>query len=127
MHGPQCPVPPPTRYCPDVSNISLLPPELAAHSLSARDIVLTLADAERAIEHLTATGQRIEAWEGWVRFPDGTRTQSLRHAGSFVLPADATRAASATVEGMRKAQTAWDRNPEYPGAVLYFRLSVIET
>lgn len=107
-----------------VSDIGLLPPELAAHSLSTRDIVLSLADAERAIAHLSATGQRVETWEGWVRFPDGTRTQSLRHPGAFVLPADGARAAAATVDGMRKAQAAWERAPEYPGATLFFHLTV---
>ncbi|HEY2375917.1 MAG TPA: hypothetical protein VGH98_08060 [Gemmatimonadaceae bacterium] len=107
-----------------VSAISLLPADLANRSLSEREIVLTLADAERAIEHLNKTGQRLEAWEGWVRFTDGTRTHSLRHPGSFVLPNDAARAAEVTLESIRKAQSVWDRAPEYPGAALYFCLTV---
>jgi hypothetical protein len=107
-----------------VSDTALLPADLAQRSLSVREIVLSLADAEQAIEHLGKSGRRLEAWAGWVRFPDGSRTTSLRHPGSFVLPADGTRAAATTLENIRKAQAAWDRAPEYPGASLYFCLTV---
>jgi hypothetical protein len=107
-----------------VSDLSLLPPELAERSLSAREIVLPLPDAEQAIEHLRKSGRRLESWEGWVKFADGSRTHSLRHPGSFVLPPDGVRAATATLEHIRKAQETWDRAPEYPGAALYFCLTV---
>jgi hypothetical protein len=107
-----------------VSDLSLLPQELAARSISTREIVLALPDAERAIDHLSKAGRRLESWEGWVRFSDGGRTKSLRHPGSFVLPTDGTRAASVTLESIRKTQAAWDRSPEYPGATLYFCLTV---
>ena len=107
-----------------MSDLSLLPPDLAVHSLSTREIVLSLADAERAVEHLVKCGRLLEAWEGWVKFADGTRTRSLRHPGSFVLPSDIGRAAAVTVENIRKAQAIWDRTPEYPGASLYFCLTV---
>jgi hypothetical protein len=107
-----------------VSNVSFLPPDIAQRSLSTREIVLTLADAERAIDHLGKTGHRLESWEGWVKFADGSRTHSLRHPGSFVLPADGARAAAVTLENIRKAQAVWDRAPEYPGAQLYFCLTV---
>jgi hypothetical protein len=102
----------------------LLPADLAQRSLSSREIILSLPDAERAIEHLGKSGRRLEAWEGWVKFPDGSRTHSLRHPGSFVLPTDGPRAAAVTLESIRKAQAIWDRAPEYPGASLYFRLTV---
>jgi hypothetical protein len=107
-----------------VSDTSLLPADLASRSLSGREIVLSLPDAERAIEHLNKTGRRLEAWEGWVRFTDGSRTHSLRHPGSFVLPSDPERAAAVTLESIRKAQSVWERAPEYPGASLYFCLTV---
>jgi hypothetical protein len=107
-----------------VSDIALLPSDLAQRSLSNREIVLSLPDAERAIEHLGKTGRRLEAWEGWVKFADGSRTHSLRHPGSFVLPTDGARAAAVTLESIRRAQATWDRSPEYPGAALYFCLTV---
>jgi len=107
-----------------MSDLSLLPQDLASRSLSTRDIVLLFDDAERAIEHLTRSGRRLEAWEGWVRFTDGGRTKSLRHPGSFVLPTDGARAAAVTLDNIRKAQSVWDRSPEYPGAQLYFCLTV---
>lgn len=107
-----------------MSDLSLLPSDLAEHSLSNREIVLTLPDAERAIEHLQKSGNRLESWEGWVKFADGSRTRSLRHPGSFVLPVDGARAAAVTLENIRKAQETWNRAPEYPGATLYFCLMV---
>ena len=63
-----------------MSDTALLPPDLAQRSLSAREIVLALPDAERAIDHLGKSGRRLEAWAGWVKFPDGSRTTSLRVA-----------------------------------------------
>ena len=107
-----------------VTHLSLLPQDLAERSLSQREIVLSLADAERAIEHLRKSGHRLESWEGWVKFTDGSRTRSLRHPGSFVLPADGARAATVALENIRKAQETWGRSPEYPGAELYFCLMV---
>jgi hypothetical protein len=107
-----------------VSDLSFLPQDILSKSLSERELVLALADAERAIEHIGKNGRRLEAWEGWVKFADGSRTHSLRHPGSFVLPSDAARAASVTLESIRKAQSVWDRAPEYPGAALYFCLTV---
>jgi hypothetical protein len=107
-----------------MSDLSLLPQDLAARSISTREIVLLLEDVERAIEHLSKTGRRLEAWEGWVRFPDGGRTKSLRHPGSFVLPTDGARAASVALESIRKTQQTWNRDPEYPGAILYYCLTV---
>ena len=106
------------------SALALLPADLAARSISQREIVLPLSAAERAIEHLSASGHRLEGWEGWVSFPDGGRTTSLRLPGSFVLPMDGARAAAVTLESIRKAQAVWDRSPEYPGASLYFCLTV---
>ena len=107
-----------------MSDLSLLPQELASRSISTREIVLDLPDTERAIEHLAKAGRKLEAWEGWVRFADGGRTKSLRHPGSFVLPTDGARAAAVALESIRKTQQAWDRSPEYPGAALYFCLTV---
>ena len=107
-----------------MSDLSYLPTDLAGRSLSARELVFTLADAERAIELIGKSGRRLESWEGWVKFADGSRTHSLRHPGSFVLPTDATRAAEVTLDSIRKAQSVWDRAPEYPGAALYFCLTV---
>jgi hypothetical protein len=107
-----------------VTDLPLLPPDLAERSISAREIVLPMPEIERAIEHLRKSGRRLEAWEGWVKFADGSRTRSLRHPGSFVLPPDGARAAAVALEHIRKAQETWDRAPEYPGAALYFCLTV---
>jgi hypothetical protein len=109
------------------SDLDLLPPDLAAASRSRREIVLPLADAERAVEHLAKLGRRIEAWEGWLELPGGGRTRSLAQPGSFALPMDVRRAADAAREGMRRAHEAWARRPEYPDATLYFGLTLATT
>lgn len=107
-----------------MTDLSLLPSDLADRSISSREIVLPMPEVERAIEHLRKSGHRLESWEGWVKFADGTRTHSLRHPGSFVLPTDGARAATVALENIRKAQETWDRSPEYPGALLYFCLKI---
>jgi hypothetical protein len=106
------------------SDLNLIPLELAQQSISRREIVLPLAAALRAVDHLEESGRRIEAWEGWVRLPDGSRAHSLRHPGSFALPYDCAEAARTVRRAITEAQGAWDRVPEYPGAALYFCLTL---
>ena len=113
------------RGAPVSPGLSLLPNDIAEKSLSKKEIVLPIDEAERAVEHLVSTGHRLESWEGWVQFNDGGRTKSLRHPGAFVLPSDPARAASVTLEGMRKAQEIWNRAPEYPGAKLFYCIMVV--
>jgi len=85
--------------------------------------MLPQAAAIAAIAHLTQQGRRLESWEGWVKLRDGTRAKSLTHSGSFALSHDAARAATIATEAIKKAQIFWERNPEYPGAELYFALT----
>ena len=77
----------------------------------------------QAVEHMARAGRRVETWEGWVKLREGGRARSLTHAGSFALPRDAMRAAEVARDGMQRAQAHWERNPEYPGASLYFALT----
>jgi len=65
----------------------------------------------------------VETWEGWVKMRDGGRARSLAHAGSFALPKDPERAAVGAREGMDASRARWERDPEYPGAELYFALT----
>lgn len=106
-----------------ISDLAALPPELSRQSLSRGAIILPLDAALQAIAHLTRDGWRLENWEGWVRMRDGGRTKSLSHAGSFALPQDPARAADAAEAGMKRANERWRRDPEYPGAQLYFGLN----
>lgn len=105
------------------ADLAALPPELARQSISPLLIMLPLDAAMQAIQHLTEHGRRLENWEGWVRLRDGSRAKSLAHSGSFALPRDAARAAERATAAMRTAHAAWERNPEYPGATLYFGLT----
>lgn len=106
------------------SALELLPPDLAARSLSRRDIVLARADADAAIAHLAAAGRRIESWEGWVRMPTGSMTRSIVHSGTFALPMDVAKAAEQAAAGIAAAQARWDARPEYEGAELWYGLTV---
>ena len=85
--------------------------------------MLPLDAALAAIAFLSQHGRLIENWEGWVSLHDGSRTKSLNHPGSFALSRDPKRAAETTAAAIQKAQAAWERNPEYRGAALYFGLS----
>lgn len=105
------------------ASVSGLPPELAKRSISQAAIILPFDAALEAIAHLTKNGRRLEQWEGWVRLRDGSRAKSLTHGGSFALSPDPARAAETATAGIRRAQTHWERNPEYPGAELYFGLT----
>lgn len=100
-----------------------LPAALAQQSLSQRTLILPFDAALAAIDHLTSTGRRIENWEGWVKLRDGARTKSLSCGGSFALPSEAPRAAETAKAGIVRAHERWQRDPEYPGAELYFGLT----
>ena len=100
-----------------------LPPELAQQSLSQRVLILPYDAALTAIDQLTASGRRLENWEGWVKMRDGSRTKSLSYGGSFALPSDPPRAAETAKAGISRAHQRWERDPEYPGADLYFGLT----
>ena len=108
---------------PKNADLAALPEALASQSLSTTHIILAREQALEAIEQLTKSGRRMVAWEGWVRFRDGTRAKSLGHGGSFALPRDATKAAEVAKAGIAKAQERWDRDPEYFGASLHFGLT----
>ena len=105
------------------ADLAALPDELARQSLSRTGIILPLAGALEALRLLAAQGRCLENWEGWVKMRDGGRARSLAHAGSFALPRDAARAAEIAAAGMTRANERWTRDPEYPGAELYYGLT----
>jgi hypothetical protein len=104
------------------ADLAALPPELAKQSIAQGTVILPLDAALAAIAHLTQHGRRLESWEGWVRFRDGTRAKSLSHGGSFALSRDPARAAEIASAAIKRAKGLWDRNPEYPDAALYYGL-----
>ena len=105
------------------ADVAALPEELARQSISTAAIILPHEAAITAIAHLAKQGHRLERWEGWVKFRDGSRAKSLTYGGSFALSRDPARAADAATVGITRAQTAWNRSPEYPDATLYFGLA----
>jgi hypothetical protein len=105
------------------ADLTALPPELAKQSISPATVILPQDAALAAIAHLTQQGWRLENWEGWVKFRDGTRAKSLSHVGSFALSSDPAHAAESATAGIRRAQAMWDRDPEFANAALYFGLT----
>lgn len=105
------------------SALANLPPDIAQRSISKSSIILPLDAAIAAVDHMARAGRALENWEGWLRLSDGARTRSLAVNGSFAMSHDATRAAENAKKGMREASERWNRNPEYPGAQLYFGLT----
>jgi hypothetical protein len=89
-------------------------------------LVLAYADALKAIDEHAAEGRRIENWEGWVKFPTGMKAKSLAHSGTFALSRDPARAAATAKSGIERANQHWARDPEYPGAELWFGLTFAE-
>ena len=105
------------------SDLAALPSDLRDQSLSRTQIILPFAGATRALAELTGAGFRLERWEGWVKMRDGGRARSLAHGGSFALPRDPGRAMEVATHAMTRARERWQRDPEYPGAELYFALA----
>jgi hypothetical protein len=105
------------------ADLSALPPEIAKQSISPARVMLPFDAALEAIRFLTERDRRVESWEGWVRLTDGSRAKSLTHGGSFALSRDPARAAESASAGIRRAHEHWERNPEYPGAALYFGIT----
>ena len=90
-------------------------------------LVLSFEAALKAIAEHAEQGRLLESWEGWVKFRDGTKAKSLSYGGSFALPRDVGRAAATAKSGIERAQAHWARDPEYPGAELWFGLSFAES
>src|SRR6516225_11092605 len=114
------------------SDLDLIPDELASIAVSDREIVLPYKDALKAIEHLNANGHVVFAWEGWLRYANGTRGHSAKHQGMAEVSRDpnesprtfSARATRAVLTTMESSQAEWTRNPERTDAALYFCLSV---
>jgi len=113
-------------------DLTLLPQHLAAASLSNREIVLTYEKALQAIDIVTRQGAVVFCWEGWLELADGGHTHSPTHQGILEIAqaqgeqyeSYAERAASAVRTSIAASQERWCREPEFPGAKLYYCLSV---
>ena len=64
------------------SDLQLLPPELAALSVSHDEIVLPYPAALNAVDYLAEHGVQILGWEAWERRPDGSLTHPDPGLGS---------------------------------------------
>ena len=103
--------------------LAALPPELAARSLSTGRVLMPRTAVLEALDILAAQGRVLESWDVWMVLPNGSRVKSLSHGGSFALPREPKRAAEKARAGIEATQARWDRDPEYPTAVLHFALN----
>lgn len=114
------------------NDLQLLPPNLAAQSLSPVEIVLPYKEALQAIEYLTAHGFFVFAWEGWIEYPDGGRSHSAQHQGTVEywgtqgkeVQERLEEAASFARQAIKQSQQRWNDKPEFAGATLHFCLYV---
>ncbi|WP_124448642.1 hypothetical protein [Burkholderia sp. Bp8992] len=54
-----------------MSQLEILPPEIARHSISRREIVLPLNAAIAAIDWCAINQIHLLGWEGWIQSADG--------------------------------------------------------
>jgi hypothetical protein len=108
-----------------MSDLSLLPADLVAKSISEDEIVLPLTEALQAIDHLEANGQLILGWEGWIKTADGRVGHGNAPQGTVSL-ADRTvkKAAQLCRETILEDKATWSN--EHAGLTdeLYFCITV---
>ena len=68
-----------------MSQLGALPPELAAQSISRREIVLPLAAALACVDFCVLHRLPIYGWEGWVRTADGRVGHGSAQQGTVCL------------------------------------------
>jgi hypothetical protein len=115
-----------------MSDLNLLTPDLARASISDEEIVLDYQRVLEAIGQLATVGFAVTAWEGWLLYPDGSKGHSAQHQGTVYLQRSANEDAQHFVERavdfarrtINQSQAEWEQQPEYPGATLYYCLSV---
>ena len=116
----------------NVSDLSLLTPDLSRASISHNEIVLDYQSVLEAIDQLAAEGYAVTAWEGWLLYSDGRRGHSARHQGTMCIVSVANedaqrfvnRAADIARRTIHQAQLEWEQQPEFLGATLYYCLSI---
>ena len=107
------------------SDLRFLPPDLAARSLSADEIVLPYAEAVRAIDHLARTHVRILGWEGWVQDHQGHVGHPPGVQGTAAMDTLSPSEAAAVCRGTIEARyRAWRRAHPDRAEALHFCITV---
>ena len=68
-----------------MDDLAILPETLRHQSLSNQEIVLPLDEVFQAIDLLTSASWALLGWEGWVRYPDGTRGHAPHGMGTMSI------------------------------------------
>jgi len=97
--------------------------ELQTRSASSRELVLSLADAETALQAMELSGIVPLGWEGWLRYPDGRLGHSAKHQGTTGQSAPGPKTYSWLLTTMRQAQAEHAATPEALGSTLLFCLT----
>jgi hypothetical protein len=102
-------------------SFAALPAKFRENSISDRERVVPYELALEAVDLLEAKGILILGWEGWLAYQDGGRGHSGRHQGTVSLDQlSVAESASLVRRTIANAYKAWLKEPEYPGAQLYF-------
>jgi len=99
--------------------------DILQRSISRNEIVVGFMDAMELIHICEQRAVRVLGWEGWLVYPNGTRTHSLRHQGTADLssmPLASTHALTRAT--IMQAHTEWEALPESPNADLYFCITL---
>jgi hypothetical protein len=105
--------------------LNFIPAELAALSISPREIVLPMEAALVAIDHLEAEGRLILGWEGWVKTADGRVGHGSAPQGTASLEdLSVEGAAELCRRTIREDAAAWYLEHAGTSEALYFCLTV---
>lgn len=103
----------------------LIPPAIAAKSISQREIVLPLQEALKVIDIFESKGIHILGWEGWIRHADGHVGHSSTIQGTVSLEKLTVEEAA---EFCRKTMLAyaaiWEKENMGSNEKLYFCITV---
>lgn len=105
--------------------LDLLPPEIAARSISRNEIVLPLPEALKAVDIMERDGIAILGWEGWIRTEDGRVGHGDAPQGTASLEQCAVaQAAEICRRTMTEEAAEWESGNKGSSDRLYFCITV---
>ena len=105
--------------------LELLPPEIAAQSISQREIVLPLEEALTVVDFMESKGILILGWEGWVKTADGRVGHGSAPQGTVSLEnLSVAEAAEVCRQTMQEDASQWERDNKGSSEKLHFCITV---
>lgn len=105
--------------------LELLPPRIAALSISQKEIVLPLEEALLVIDIMESKGIPILGWEGWVKTDDGRVGHGSAPQGTESLEGlSVGEAAALCRRSMQQDAAQWAKEHEDATEELHFCITV---